>query len=477
MESNNIPYIDLCISKESCYEESVDAIVSDLYPDIREIVGVTAKAYVKDVAVQNDRILITGEIKSEVCFLGDTTNEDEQNILKMNVALSFARVEDIDAKECEVFVKGDIFKVNAKIINPRKISVIADINLKTDVYKKTTLETNNVENIEYQMLKMMKKVEIIDTVNRNDFTLNDTLTFQINTKNDYELFGIEPKISISEMKILKNKLMLRGCVDFEAGYVDGEILGNTNASVPFSQICDITITDEDLASKFELSVVDFEVENTSGNDYYYNIKVKSIFVQYKEYEIECIEDLYSTTCDLDILKETVEITSYKPVEVVKNTQNLDLEAQIDNVLYAHCNLYKEKTDEQTIDLFASLMVVYNTNMQCKMYKKDVCIYKNINNNEAQNAKVEILGNNQLKLSYDLNINIISKEKYDKYIEIIETNDKDVEKDCIILKHIDKQVSIWALAKEYNSTDEAIKLANDIDENEQSVANQMIIIPT
>lgn len=471
-------YIDRLMSKNSNYDENTDTIVPDLYPDIAKIVMITGKPFIKDTNIQNDRVLISGEVKCEVLYIPETL----ETPVKMIVSLSFAHIEELKDKDCSIFCNISISEIQARIINPRKISVLASICLSTNQYKKNTINAhqNNFENCE--TLINTKEITLIDTVNICECILSDTVEFQGLLNSDSELFGIKPNVIINDIKLLKNKLMLRGNIEFCGYCIENETFSQLNASSPFSQILDITITDEKLDSDIDILIQNFDLEQTNGTEFAYTLGLKICLIQKRPQVIQIVEDIYDTNCEIEIKKTDYSLmdTPKHQIENYEFAINIPCENIVDNVNVIEIFPYISQSKDNIYDLFANIHGIYTSG--------DKMFDFTINHKFAENMPytlfdyINIRANKSTNNVIEAFVNLKAQKYCDSKIilpiidEITKTDDKIKQNDEIILKFINTPQSIWQIAKQYSVKKVDILDANQMDCNTETIENIMILIP-
>lgn len=472
MENNTISYINLEVLKESNFEESIDAIVPDLYLDIKEVLSVSAFATITDISIQSDRVLISGEICHDVCFLSD----ENDNILKMQVKLNFARSEDILAKDAILYPCVSVNSVQCKIINPRKISILSNLHLKTCVYRQDILQTNSHLGSPYEILTDTKEIKLIENAHQSDFILSDSISFNVSGNGD--VYGITPEIQVVDLKVLKSKVMIRGNLMLKGFYIEQDQISNISSGISFSQIIDVSLDDETLPNSISLNVSNLELEHTLEEEYFITANIKCLFTQYKTHTIEVVEDIYSTTHEIAFEKspKTVLVSNPKPYHNFDVSIPIEAENICEAIIVADANLYIENENNENVDIFASVRLIYKSNGSMYGHSKNYKVLENVPKPQINDVTIDISRPSEIKITATLCKEELENFSYTLFESIEQTEEKNFEKDQIILKYIGKEMNFWDIAKKYNSTQDAIKQANSIDLLEQSISSKMLIIP-
>lgn len=473
-----INYIDTLLNKQSNYDESTDAIVPDMYPDISKIIGVTANTYIKDSAVQNDRILISGDVLCDLCYVP----EGEGAPIIMKVPLSFAHIEQALAEEIKVSCTIELNKVEARVINPRKISILASICIHTKAYNEKIISMSDIVNDGYEILYHEESVNLIDSVNIDEFSISDNIEFKEIITNDYELYGIKPRIIINDTKILKNKLMLRGDVEFVSTLLDEYDMMKISQSIPFSQILDINIRDENLDANVEICIKSFDIENISGAEFSFNLNVKTCITQTKNEVFPVLSDIYDVKNELTINSSKYSVTNTPKCELEKCDFNIfvDCENIVDSVLHSECQLFVEHDEKNMLECFARVSGIYKSGREYHNfeYKHKFMQELALSDVGFKNIKISNVGTNAINLNITADMYKYRDVKVD--IDVVETivrgNAHEKVSNTIILKYISNETKLWEIAKKYNTTMMDIINSNSLEADIKVVSNVMLLIP-
>lgn len=470
-------YIDKLITKSSNYDETTDAIVPDLYPDIAKIIMITGKPFIKDISMQNDRALISGEVKCEVLY----KPEGEENLIKMMISLSFAHIEEVKDKDCMIFSNINIADISARIINPRKISILANLCLKTDQYKKNTINSFTNKSFDSEVLIKKQKISILDSLNICECVLSDNIEFKGNLSNDTEIFGIKPNIIINDMKLLKNKLMLRGNIEFNGHFIYGNNISPINASSPFSQILDISILDEKLDGELSFCMQNFDLEQNSTEEFIYTLGLRICLIQKKEKEVEIIEDIYDTNYEIELKKTDYTLLHMQKVqsENFEFLVNIPTENIVDNISITEIFPHIYKNEKNSYDFCVNIHAICHENDEIFDISSNYKFAENMPYAEFENCIIKATKNTDfIEFSINIQANKFIENKINLPIidEIIKLDEKNKKNDEIILKFINNPQSVWDIAKNYSVKKEDILEANQMECDLEIIENMMILIP-
>lgn len=478
MELKKMSYVNLVINKKTNYDENTDAIVPDLYPDISKIIGVTATAYIKDTSVQNDRILISGDMMCEVCYVP----EGELSPVIMKVPLSFAHVEQTEIEKIIVNCKAQLNKVYARIINPRKISILANICIHTKAYNEAFMNVSKFENDGYEILNQEKNINLIDSVNVSEFVISDAFEFKEIIANDYEMYGVKPKIFINDTKILKNKLMIRGEIEFSGTVFYENDMTDIKTKTAFSQVLDININDELLETFIDTSIKNFDIENINGTEFSFSLCVKTCITQIKTECVPIISDIYDVKNQI-----TAKYLNYKVIDTPKyESEKMDFKIQIpcdniiDKILHTEHQMFITSEEDNTISCYVLITGIYKSGNEYFDFEYEHMFMEKqkCSNIEFENIEITHQSTTEINLNVSLDVNIYKYKRIN--IDVLDAVERGESHEkftnTIILKHISSKKTLWEIAKQYNTTTADIIASNSLEIDTLEIQDMMILIP-
>ena len=137
-----------------------DEIVPDIKPDILSVVSTNGNICIYKKEVQDGKVKIEGGINAYVIYIAD---DEKSSIRALSANLEFSRT--IDIKECkenmQLECKSQLSNMDCRILNGRKISLRAIMDMSVVLYSK--------ENIEY--IDKIEDINDIQLLNKN-ITIN-----------------------------------------------------------------------------------------------------------------------------------------------------------------------------------------------------------------------------------------------------------------------------------------------------------------
>lgn len=311
-------------------ENSSTTIVKDAFeltedlPDMVDVLRMDIRAFEKEVKVVEDKIIVAGEIKGNIMYLGDDEenrinhisheipfthfvdisgiNKDMNYTVKLSsLDPSYEMKEDVNGKS-RVIDFESLIKIDAKVFENKEKEITIDTystDKKFDLSKETV---NIIENIGSVVNK-----EIIEGV--------------LDVSDDYEIikdiYTVDVKPMITDTRIIDNKVIIEGISNVNMLYLgeeSGEIKSVRN-DFPFKSYIDMEDISEDMDTDIDLVVEDIKYNKVSSREVEVEtkIKIKTSINRIKTIDIvtEAVE-----------LEEEVDITK-RPSIVIYTVKNND----------------------------------------------------------------------------------------------------------------------------------------------------------
>lgn len=133
-----------------------DIIISDVKPDIETVLDANAIAYINSKDIVKDRVTFKGNLDINVLFVAKGDDKTIHNMKTTYPINDFINMEGID-KNMTVFTTCNITNLDYKLINDRKISFRAILDVTTEVLSKEKIEiVSNIEGIDENGLLSIK---------------------------------------------------------------------------------------------------------------------------------------------------------------------------------------------------------------------------------------------------------------------------------------------------------------------------------
>lgn len=495
-----------CFDKDSAiHEESTEIIVSDKSPDIERIIKGDGHVFIKNKDVRENKISAEGFIKGVVLYMAD----EEKCVRKLDVSMPFYHTFDADGvnADTKVLMKAVMRSFDVREINPRKVSVRANIELTYRAYDICDEEVceSIPEALKYGMQEKYKEIQNYKPIKicEKSFSVND----------DIELSGKDTELSCilygdvslvpTEKKIIGNKAIVKGLC--EVGYVyateDG-LLHNAEHELPFSQILDVDGMEDghELEIMLTVSGYDFDVSyDASGKARYMTVSVTGDMgaTVYEKSEMRTLSDAYSTSHNLDVKRRELSCSRFvKKIEKrVPHSETVQLEKGVKKVLYVSVNpqmpVRRRDAGGEIVSSDVVISVMYiceddslygvtrRTNVLCPV---EISENRNYEVSTAVRGKSYSQGNDKelnVRFFMDFDITETENEKCTVVCKI-EAEDECTETKAkapsICVMKISERSAVWDIAKEHFTSVSEICYANGMENTEYIEKGKTILIP-
>lgn len=491
-----------------------DIIVPDTKPDIDMVLEANGSAYIDSKDIVNDRITFKGNLDINVLFIAKGENKPVYNMQSTYPINDFINIEGID-KNMTVFTTCNITNLDYKLINDRKVSFRAILDVTSEVLAKESIEAvTTIDGLDEKQMKVTNiNVNKVACTKFDRFSIKDDIEISSGRPNIKEILDINFNIINKDIRTQLEKINISGdiraCILYKSDEEDS-IITYFEQDIPFNGVIEVEGATDDMIGDVYLDIQEKNVQiledvdgepRLIGVDIYVGCNIK---VSYED-EMNILEDAYALDKKINIEKN---IQSY-PMLVCKNKN----QASIKEVL---------KLDEECPPILQVLKVsgkpiLDNIEiLQDKIVAEGIveCKILYITNNDEypMHCFTTIMPYSQAIDAKGANPKV-AKVDINSYIEHIGVNmmsDKDVEVRCainfdtcvikekeisfitdVVFEEVDEQFlnsissmiiyvvqsgdTLWDLAKKFNTTVDDIVGLNDIENPDLIYPGQKLLI--
>lgn len=288
-------------------EETQEAIVPDACPDILRIISVCGQICISEKEVGTEGIVMKGQVEATVLY----QPEEGRGIEKITVRMPFQSETQGSPLESgdEVFVVPTLCRGEARILNPRKILVRADILLEVSGYQCNELvlccgvEQGEAQGMEERIME--KEIKPLCAVKTTHFTFDETISLQ-GQEDLEEVMSVRIMPYASESKVIGNKLIYKGETEIHILYLNtqGE-LEHSHHLLPFSQIMEVEDSGEEGKPSVSLVLESFYVSPgyNGGRQLDVTIDLMAQATVRGEKQLSLLEDAYSIYQQIAVEKD------------------------------------------------------------------------------------------------------------------------------------------------------------------------------
>lgn len=475
-------------------------IVNDVKPDVLSIVNTNGIVCIYKKEVMDGKLRIDGCINTYIMYLAD---DEDGSVRSLNTGLDFTQIIDLD--ECKVGMSVDeninLKSIEAKIINGRKISVNAILEIDSAVYDNECVDIiDNINNHEDVQL-LNETIRLNTLVGEGSNTIYAKDTVMLNETDDLaELMNVDFRIINKDSKTSYNKIVTKADAEIKIMYLTEDNRINTiNAIIPIMGFVDIeNITDDSMCDiKYKLKNLIIKPNSGEGaNSIYVEAEIEIFCLAYENKEISLIKDLYSTENEFNCKEKEITIMTQRDVytDVYKMNQEILAPEISNNKIYdisVKPNIVSTRIQGNNLSYEGDLQITFiyrnNDSLETKQVTTPLMFSMQLNNIKLTTnvmTELEVRRDNFItgengKINADIEIGfIVTATDYEK-INLINEIEKN-EMICndsysMVIYFVKEGDTLWKIAKKFKTrVDDIVRLNNIEDENKIKVGQQLYI---
>lgn len=254
LKTNGFSFCQKVFSDVITKEVTQDMVVSDTMPDIASIVTAEGIPMIRSKDVSDGRIRVEANIPVRASYLAEESGE--LRYLDLNLPISVS-AESADVKDgCVCTVTLSMKALDARMLNSRKISVCAVMEIRLDCYqnREAVYYTADDEKSPYvHVLQREQPISVVCCVTEKTFALTDEYILPQGATPASLLLGENVDLTVEEAKAVGSKLILKGSARSRVLYCsDSGQIDTAEFTTGFSQIVDTDCETENALPLTEL---------------------------------------------------------------------------------------------------------------------------------------------------------------------------------------------------------------------------------
>lgn len=487
--------IDYCHSEifkvEDCLCDT-SLIVPDAKSDIVKVLSVTAFPYVSDTKAESGRITINGQVKFNILYIGEGENSD---ICSVNTTAPFSHLISVNMSQNALpFTTITSFNAEHTLVNSRKIKVSSLMKLCVTVYENK--RQNILTSASGAQIKCKEEdFYFLSTLCRKNIPVTETVDLPGLNGEIKSLLHTSACVSDCDYKILNNKAIIKGNIQFTALYQSADIHTST-VSFPFTEVfeaeglspdnnttIDVFVSDCDASPDTDLSgeykmlnislILSADVISFKKED---SCVVSDIYLPRKRLKTEScqipVQSLFNYSHEEEFVKETIRLNPSQPA--------------IEKILSSHVLITEVAVEGNTVNAVALTSILYrssDSSINCHSVKIPFAHKLSQSNIKTVSPKVKHEGyvisdgaSIELRLSIDFSVLSVFEESITVFTLCEECEHTPEKRPSVVVSCINKSCSMWDVAKKYNIPVSALASANAMDENSSLSSGCKLIIP-
>lgn len=482
--SNSVLY------KNKTIELTGDIIVPDIKPDIVSIINTNGNVYIYKKEIMSKKIRIDGNLDSHIIYLAD--NGETRSI---SATLNFLEtVEDENIMEnTKLNYNIKILNIESKVLNERKISINAQVELVCSLKENKEIEIiNSLDDCE-GIEKLEEKINIKNFLGTNTAKASLKENLKISEEDELaEILKIDINLSNIENKISYNKVLAKAEAEIRIIYLtENNNIKVASGNFPIMSFIDIENVKEENKCNTEYKIKNmlFTPNSKEQHSILVQIEFEVECDVYEEKEVNVIKDMYGTKKDIsykqdnilvnvvkeDCKKEKIDIEEKVFIEDICKVIDIDAVAIIINKNEVNKIVNYEACIKANI-----LYEIENKSILCQKEVKIPFIIKRDNNEEIKltiTNKEFTLTNENVNLSFEVEINEIREncERINLINEIKIEENKEENDFSMIVYFIKPEDTLWEICKKFKVSTNQISEYNNLDNSKLVPGNKLYIV--
>ncbi len=502
----NIAKENLCINKLVAEKKDIifvegDMIVPDSKPDILNQIGTSGVICIYKKDLQEGKIRIDGNINTYIMYLPDGAGE---TVRGLNTNLDFSETIDIPnaMPDMQVTLSSKIKSIECRVINGRKIGIKAAVEIYVKVFKNEEIEiVNDIQDAsDIQMLKENIAVNSLVGVGQTKIYAKDTIQID-NIDLLAEILSTNLSIVGKDIKVSYNKVLTKAEAEIKLIYLtEDNRINHITYKIPTVGFVDIpNVNEENICDvNYEIKNIIIKPNNQEEHSIYVEIELEVNCNVYEEKQINLIQDLYSLDQNLNIKKKQVLTITNKAKR--KETKQISEKINLNNIedmslidVTTTVQFIKEEKINSKIlyegELELSFMFLSKT-MKIQIENAKIpfdYVIDNIQDGELLNVTNDIEVQSQDFIiqtggEITVNVGLVINTDMNKTVnmniidEVEEVGARDEQDYSLIIYIVQKDDSLWKIAKKFGSIASDIARVNGIAEDNIIYPGQKLYIP-
>ena len=281
-------------------QESTESVVPDVSDDIGKIASVQASVFLKSKDVSSNCVRIGGEAVASVLYI--TEKEDAVSCVRLskNFRMEFESGEMDAAAIAQIALQ--ISNVEARVLNPRKISLIFEISGELSAYLADELVIDTLTDSENEAGMHWKRESLEATrlsgVCEKTLAIHEQYSFPEGKAKPVQLVSQRAALQITDTQQVGSKLIVKGNTNLSVCYLAEGLPYPicTEFSSPFSQLVDLgTEEQESCGVRAELTSCYYDLVETIGGGWALDAELHALIqlVSCQSQKISYLSDVYS----------------------------------------------------------------------------------------------------------------------------------------------------------------------------------------
>ena len=474
-------------------EQTQEIRLPDAYPDIGKILGCWGQVLMRGKEWRSTSMGANGGVMAWVMYAPE--DGTQPRVLDVWIPITCRWEFPEQADDGMIILNPILSSLDSRGISARKIMVRASVDTFAQAYREKSMELPMPGDLpeDVQLLTRSYPAELPMEAGEKQVQLDETVPIPGNVPEIQKIVAYDMIPDITESKVLGNRLVFRGRMDVQVQYLtpEGEI-ASWKTEIPFSQFTELDGDYAPGASAWVMPVMTaMEMDQTEDGQLHMRAGIAAQYVIFDRMMLDVVEDAYSPK--REILPQIAQMQF--PILL----DNTAMEMQVTGMLKGDAEhlesarVYGEyptlrmgdETAELSLDGQFQTLFRNSENMLMgdAVRFESTVPFSTAPENQIQlwpgfpMAIEETPGTDgfALRSAYPMTVQVYSGQAIPMvtHLEMGEIKEADPGRPSIILRRAGDE-GLWAIAKDYGSTVQAIREANQLADEPES--GQMLLIP-
>lgn len=475
--------------------QSQECVVPDTLPDIDAILCTSGNVLIRSKDVAEGHVRLEANIPARVYCAGE--NGTDRFCLDVNIPFYISAEDEAVTDGAVCTAELTLKHLETRMLNPRKITVRAEIGAQLSCYAETLQEFSTApETPDGAIHVLEKETELTEVgcVTEKTFVLTDEFELPEDQSPAAEIVSQNAEITVEELRSVGSKLIMKGSVCSELICVSES--GEPEAvtfQTSFSQIVETQTETEDALFDVRMLLSGMYYEPTpvsDGKRISMELHLVAQAVVYQKYTVRYLADAYSNAYALQLQTQQREIVLLSREAVIRDsfTAAVETAGEVRSVISCTAAPIGWSYTDGEVHIQLRVVLCWRGADGIMSAERMLTVHS------AQDAYDETLklctvsvqdlhaapGNGGAELRIGVEIRAFAAcETTLEYVASI-TYDENApldqdDKPTVMILYPGAAVSLWETAKEHCSTVEAIRAANGL-EADDTIAERMLLIP-
>ena len=474
-------------------QENAECVVPDTEEDIGKIASVQADVLLKSKDLGGRGVLVSGEARAFLLVI----TEQQNKLSLLRLSKTFTVDLELPEQSAELLTQAmlQVQAVDARILNPRKVSVSFDLNAALFCYRSESLPVeSDLPDAHREGLHVRREetdVLLPNAICEKTFALTEQFPFPSGRPVPARLVSEQTVFSVQDCQLIGSKAILKGTATASVVYLteEADCPIQTDFTTPFSQIVELNEERMDNSSiSISLTGSYYELTESINGEKVLDMEVHALIQMLSSGSVNFrrITDAYSNRMPLKEETESLQLkNSGQEAQICLHaSETLNVMEDCKEVLGILPSVSRAAQEQGKLSAAVNFDIVYRlTDGLISAVRRTVLLEGSCGSPSDRITQVRIdnfqtlADGAELKAEFDLLFDLLHSEDVELRrlcaVELAEDSPYSADAFATLTLVRDEGESLWELAKRYHSSVEAIQQENAPESGEKSA---FLLIP-